>query len=67
MIFAIVLMFYTVIVIYNPPRGLFFLKRGKHHGHPFSLKLGHTLRPSVILQLHGETQKLFLTLIGELD
>ena len=53
---------------YNCPfTGLFFLDRGKHHCHTLAFKYRHILCPSVLLELHRETKKLLLTLLGELD
>ena len=46
---------------------LLFLNRSDHHYHPLALKLRHILSPSELLKLDGETEKKFLSLVGELN
>ena len=46
---------------------LLFLDRSDHHYHPLALELRHVLSPSVLLELDGEAEKKFLSLVGELD
>ena len=53
--------------MFSAPSGLLFLYRGDHHRHPLSLKGRHVLRAAIFLQLHGEAQKLLLSLLGEHD
>jgi len=50
-----------------PIHGLFLFVGGNHHCHSLALENRHVLRTSVLLQFHGKTQKLFLSLVLEHD